>query len=395
MINHRIILAALLCISLFTPLAAQDIDEIAHRIAAQSPALQATRARYDALVAADKAADTLPGPEIEAEYKWNASAEGNRWGAGISQTFDWPGAYAARSKAGALRSQAYDRLCAAEFADRLLEARTALIDIAAAAEKLTILRKTADNNARLAEIYRQAYSANRVTLLDIRKLDLQTFATESRLAEAETALDDARSALLALGTDTDSALGIHSLPAPQVPRPLDQCMQAAHTANPSLSAALTLSDAARSSVTAARRASLPSFSLGYIHDFEDNMHFNGLSVAISLPTWSPRRAVAQAKAEAAEAEFDRLDLTLRTTARLRTAHTKAAQLYSRVTRAAETFDTDSYPQLLDKALSMGAINIFTYYEEYNTWLEAALEYIDLRATLAKANAELDRLAPEK
>ncbi|MBD5234377.1 MAG: TolC family protein [Bacteroidales bacterium] len=389
----RIITAALLCISLFTPAAARNLDEVAREIAAGSPALQAARARYEALVAADKAANSLPGPEIEGEYKWNATEEGNRWGAGISQAFDWPGAYAARSKAGALRSQAYDDLCRAEYADRLLEARTTLIDIAAAAEKLAILRKAADNNSRLTEIYRVAFESQRVSLLDVRKLDLQAFATDSRIAGAETELDDARSALSALTTEPTDGISIDALPAAEAPRALDACMESARTANPSLAAALRLSDAARASVSAARRAALPSFSLGYVHDFEENMHFNGLRVAIALPTWSPRRAITAAQAEATGAEFDQLDLSLRTTARLRAAHTTASQLYDRVSRAAETFDTGTYPELLNKALDMGAINIFTYYEEYNAWLDACLEYVDLRATLAKANAELDRLAP--
>ncbi len=369
---------------------ASDIDSLAIALAAGNPALAELKAGYDAEIASASAANALAGPELEGEYKWAPVGETNRWGFGISQGFDWPGVYAARRKAASLRAGAFTNLYRAELAEKALEAKTVLIDLAVARRRLEILSETAANVERMAEIYQKAYEQGNVTVLDVRKFSLQRFSLANSMAQAQAAVEAAVAAVNGLCPCVDGADLNPTLPAAVAPLPRESYESAWKTADPSLAAANTLHAAALADVSVARRSALPSFRIGYVHDYEERMHFNGISLSIELPSWAPRRAVAAAQAgvEAASSALDSHEL--RTAAAIRSAHASATALYSRLSGPGSEIASTDYPELLQVALDRGVINIFTFFEEYNQWLDARLELTDITGEYAKAMALLDK-----
>ena len=80
------------CIKAATP---AGFDEIVAEVIAGNPALGAERARMAAELGAEAAENIPSDPEVSFEYLWGIGklADGNKWNAGISQSFDWPGVY--------------------------------------------------------------------------------------------------------------------------------------------------------------------------------------------------------------------------------------------------------------------------------------------------------------
>lgn len=124
-----------------------------------------------------------------------------------------------------------------------------------------------------------------------------------------------------------------------------------------------------------------------MHDFEDERHFNGFGIGISLPSWRPRSAIKAAEAEHNAATFDALSELIELKASLQADYARAVSLRRLV--KPELFD-DAYPQLLRKALDAGRITLFQYLTEYQDFLEARQAQIDAEAEALNAEAVLRR-----
>ncbi len=379
----RIAIIALAAVMSATAYAgANTLDSLAAAIADSSPALQQLRHSYEAELEEARAANALQG--IEADFDYKFGSQDDRWGVAVSQGFDWPGVYSARRKANGFRADAYRYLYAGERADRVCEASQALIEYAAAEGQLQLLNTSLDNVNELRAAYSTAFEKGAATILEVRKLELEAFATEGRVADARQRLNSARAALLALGAEVPAA--VPALPAYSV---ADVEGLTADN-NPALRAAGSLADAARADISAARRSALPSFKVGFVHDYEDGQHFNGFSVGISLPSWSPRHSVAAARSRALAAEAA-VELAVPAfNARVNADRAEAVALAARIAFGADLFGSDDYPALLRKALDRRAMTLPEYLREYNDYLEAKAEYIDMQARLASLYSSLKR-----
>ncbi|MDE5684089.1 MAG: TolC family protein, partial [Muribaculaceae bacterium] len=145
-------------------------------------------------------------------------------------------------------------------------------------------------------------------------------------------------------------------------------------ADPTLAAHSRLIDAANAGVSVNRAGRLPSFSLGYVHDYEEGFHFNGFSVGISLPSWGKNHSTSAAKAAAIAAGFEKENYAQSLEAGLVSDWYEASDLAIRLVPVKNEFADDNYLDLLSKSYDGGQLTIFEYLREIN-------EYIDFKITL--------------
>ena len=377
----RIIIAAAALFAAISAIA-DDFDEAARGIAGANPQVAASRARYEARLEEGRAANVLAGPEVDFDYKFAPSGVENRWGISVGQSFDWPGAYAARRKANGYR---------AEFVEKALEAKQLLIAIAESRKQLELLRAASMNMTRLAEAYETAFAQGETTMLEVSKIRLRRFEIENRLAKAEIEDEQLLNNLRALNGGAGCP-EVPELPLTAHLRSLEEYRQELEDNDPGAAANRRLEAAALADVSAARRSALPSFKLAYVHDYEEGFHFNGFSVGISLPLWGPRASVKAARAEAMAQIQDTGDYSVRVNARLLNDYRLCSRLDSRVDAARRLFADDAYPAQLRKALDAGLITLFEYLSEYGSYLDAKSEYYTLCGELAQAWASLERFS---
>ena len=369
---------------------ADSLDGIAMRMALNNPAVASARTGYDADLAAARADNTLAGLEVEGSYSVSRDgADDNRWGVSVGQDFDWPGVYAARRKANGYRAEAFGYLYRAELEQAAYEAKCAIIRLAQAEADVRVIHTAHENMDRMSDVVDKAFERGDVTILEVHKLRIERFATASRCAKAAAEAESARAAVKALNGGLLPELPADILDCSE-PLPLDVYTEAFRRGNPAAAARRSLAQLAESEVSVTRRAALPSFRLAYAHDYEDRTHFNGISLSVSLPSWSPGTRVAAAKARAIAAQLDTESYDISVFTGLMDNYSKAVRLYERLSEAAPTFDSDVYPELLLTALRTGKLDVVTYLTEYNQYLTAAADYQDLRAELAYAMAYLNR-----
>lgn len=388
----RIIIPILLFVGTAVPGgAATSLESVALDIAGRTAAVAADRERLHGTAAELSAENSLKGPEVDFDYKF-AAKEGvdNRWGFSVGQEFDWPGVYSARRKAARLQTGALEMLYRQTLADKAFEARQALVDLVSARRRAALLEDVAKAYAELDSVYDRAYRRGEITVLDARKLKLQIFNCRVRLAAEQAAAEAAEASvrsLVAYG-EVDIPEGLE-LPPVEAPAPYEAYRQATMQNNPGLKAMSSLASAAEAQTSVARRSALPSFKLSYNHDLEENVHFNGFGVSISLPSWAPAKSVRAAKAKALVSLSEETDYRLRTMAELASAHAKASKLADTLKGGEELFG-DDYTVLLLKSLEMGQMPLYKYLDEYGSFIDAKLEYINLRAEYAKAIGALER-----
>lgn len=363
---------------------ASQLDSLAQAIVLADPAWQAREASLRASAAAVKAANTLPGPEAEGEYLWGPAGD-NRWGAGVSQSFDWPGVYAARRAESRAAANAFDRLASAELAERTLAARLTLIDLIAARRRASTVGRIADNLRRQTELTQRALDHGQATILDLRKLQIAALEAGTRLEQAEQARAEAIGQLRAMGLRAEVPDGLTYPDATDT----DAAVQN-WNAMPGVRAAEAEAEAAEARARAAARSLLPGFSIGYRHQFEGGNHFNGISFGISLPSWGSKKALRAARAEAEAARMQSEVAHSSHDAALETLLRSLPGLKARTEAYRDALDTSDYPVLLEKSLNGGQISILTYIQELNFFLEAEMARIEAEQQYQAALASLSR-----
>ncbi|MDE6453845.1 MAG: TolC family protein [Muribaculaceae bacterium] len=347
--------------------AKSQLDSLAARIADANPA---TAARLSELTSADlslQAAGMLPGPELEGEHLWGPGGD-NRWGMGISQSFDWPGVYAAQRRERKAARSAFALLAKSERAEAELTARLALIDLIAARKEAAVIADIYANVSEMEQLTRRALDHGQATILDVRKLQIESLDIALRLEQAEQARAEALNALRAMGW-TDTVAG--TLDYPEEAADYSEA-ERQWAESPALAAARSSAQAASERATAAARSMLPGFSLGYRHQFEGGNHFNGISAAIALPAWGSGKARRAAKAEAEAARMQADALAAQTHSDFDSARRRLQGLAERRRAYSEALDASDYPLLLKKSLTGGQISTLTYIQELNFFMEAGI-----------------------
>lgn len=363
----KIIVIASMAFAAFTAGATCPMDSLAAAIADANPSFKARCAELKAGSAAAQADGMLPGVEVDGEHLWGRGGD-NRWGFGISQSFDWPGVYAAKRRARRAGDNAFSQLAASERVELTLEAKLALIDLVAARRNTAVIAEIYKNVTELTAFTQKALDHGQATILDLRKLQIEGLDMALRLEQAGQAQSEAVARLRAMGYDGD------------VPEDMDYPEASADYAaaesrwmsSPAVRASQSGAEAAAERASAAARSSLPGFSLGYRHQFEGGNHFNGVSVGIALPSWGVSRAKAAAKAEAEAARLQAEWQVAQTVAAFDDARRRLEGLSGRMKAYDEALSDADYVVLLRKSLDGGQISTLTYIQEINFFLEARL-----------------------
>ncbi|MCM1406699.1 MAG: TolC family protein, partial [[Clostridium] fimetarium] len=153
--------------------AADDMEAVVGLVVKHDSGLHAELANLAAEVSEAKAANMLADPEVEGELLFPQGGGKNRWSVGLTQGFDWPGAYRARGRV----ADATAELNGAKF-DELLhearyEARCSIIQLIAANKDAATLEEISASMDELQAKYKRAWENGEATILDVNKLAVE------------------------------------------------------------------------------------------------------------------------------------------------------------------------------------------------------------------------------
>lgn len=362
-------------------------------IVVQSPEYQVAIAQEKAASADLANLNRLPDPEVEFEYKWGDTSEaGHKLDLGVTQSFDWPGVYAARRE----EAKALDNLISAQTIARYQELRLQiaqlLVELTYQNRQLALLDSISATYDDLHRAYQRGRETGHTTLLDLKKIELEQLNVRREVIDARNAREEALTALNVLCPDYDWSMLSTTTEYPAVGNlgddDLAYWMDSALRSDKEILLKGTERAVAESRVKVEKRGALPTWSLGYRYANEDGFNFNGVAVGVSVPLWSSR-----AKVKSAQAQLVANDLAI-STAREQVANQVSAE-FSRAQRLnadceqyRSTLFSSDLPRLLKMALDGGEMSLLDYLQESAYFLQAHQQLLTLERDLALTLASL-------
>lgn len=386
-LGKNILVAAAISLSLGQQIEASNpiIDEILR----DNPTLNALKASDEAAIASAQAENTLAGPEAEFEYL-RGRGGATKWSLGVTQSFDWPGVYKKRREAiefnRAVSNLQYD----ARRLDIATEANTQLIRYKYVSERRKLLSDIFDALTSLEKSLKTALDHGLVTILDYKKAGIERFGVERdiRLATADLAEIQGNLSLLA-GRELDWNTYTPALTS-ELSKSLDDYLQEARQMDPAYLAGLVSITATQREIDVARAETLPSFSIGYRHEREEGIHFNGFAVGIGLPTWgfNRRKLASSAALKAVQNEAGNVSAFM--TTRITNEWKQADALKRDLQEVQATAIDRDYLKLLTLAYEGGELSVLDYIRELSYCREVTMNIIDMRERYETLLASLNR-----
>ena len=367
-----------------------SIDAVLRSIEANNKELQANNQLTVSKKLEAKLDNNLPDPSVSYVHQY-----GNREGMGIqgklvaSQSFDFPSVYVQKNKLAKSKAASFDRQ-GAEFRQQiLLQAKEICLDLVLLNQQRALLDQRRQNAEQLAELYAMRLETGDANILETNKIDLELLNAKTEACMNESARIAKLQELATLNggiaidfTDTTymsdgDILSFEELRAEAV------------TSNPQLLTLKSEQVAARRQLSVNKSKSLPGFELGYrMNTATGGERFNGFLVGVSIPLFSNRNNVKQAKAQALYT-----DLQLEST--ITTVESELHQLYNQSVALKTSMDeyntvlkSQNSLALLNKAIQTGQISMIEYFVDVTTFYQSMQNYMQLQNEYQKVMAQL-------
>ncbi len=353
------VLTIIAFVALWTlPSQGQNWAEFVSTIEKNNLTIKALRDAANARQLANKSEKLLSDPSVEFGYFWRTpSSIGNKKSFSVRQGFDMSTITGAKSKMVKALNVKTEAEYRAKRIEVLLEIERVGIELYYYESVLQHLTAQL-NNAQLLE---RSY-AKRLESGDISKMVYN--AARSNLLKVTTDYKNVcieRDALLSRLEVLNGGNEIKLVkPELLLPQDFDSWVQQVAEKNPALENALAQAESDRRRLTVNRRSALPSLNVGYARESSPAEKAEGLVVGLSVPLWSGRNQVRQAKAAVEASEAELMQTRLDVEAHLRLLYEKATSLQQLAMMAEKEIVEADELNLLRKAVEAGEISIGDY-----------------------------------
>lgn len=367
-----------------------SIDAVLRSIEANNKELQANNQLTVSKKLEAKLDNNLPDPSVSYVHQY-----GNREGMGIqgelvaSQSFDFPSVYVQKNKLAKSKAASFDRQ-GAEFRQQiLLQAKDICLDLVLLNQQRALLDQRRQNAEQLAELYAMRLETGDANILETNKIDLELLnaKTEARMNESARIAKLQELATLNGGiaidfTDTTYMSDGDILSFEEL------CAEAV-TSNPQLLTLKSEQVAARRQLSVNKSKSLPSFELGYrMNTATGGERFNGFLVGISIPLFSNRNNVKQAKAQALYTDLQLESTTTTVESELHQLYNQSVALKTSMDEYNTVLKSQNSLALLNKAIQTGQISMIEYFVDVTTFYQSMQNYMQLQNEYQKVMAQL-------
>ena len=370
-----IILIAVLALT--GPVAAQQpIDAVLQQIERNNTTLEALRKQTEAGKLQNKTGITLPDPEVSFDYLWgDPSSIGNRKDFGVSQSFDIATIAGSRRRVADAQNGLLDVEYRAGRMAVLLEAKQACIQLIYYNALKAELEQRLAHAQAVADFYDRQLADGNANRLEVNKARLSLSAAQGELRRNEVERANLLSELQRLNGGEPIAFDQAVYAQPVLPQDFEAWYDEAAAANPALAYARQNVELKRREMKLGKLSGLPQISAGYMSELVPESNFRGITLGLSVPLWSNRNRVKQAKAAVVAAELQQKDATVQFYERLRNQYDRTLGLQRTAGEYRKALAELDNTQLLRRALDAGEISLLDYIVElglYYTTVDEAL-----------------------
>ena len=386
----RFILTIALVSSAMAAGAQTSIKEVLRSVEANNKELQANRQMVTAQKLEAKLDNNLPDPSVSYTHQY-----GNKEGMGIqgelvaSQSFDFPTVYVQKNKLSKAKGEGFDRQSAEIRQQILLQAKEVCLDLVLLNQQKNLLDIRRQNAEQLSALYETRLQNGDANVLEVNKINLELLnaKNEARMNEAARMAKLHELAMLNGGIEinfTDTAY----LPV-ENPLSFVDLKQEAIPANRQLLSLQSEKAAALRQLSVSKSLNLPGFELGYrLNTATGGERFNGFLVGISIPLFSNRNHVKQAKAQSLYTDLQLESATATIESDLLRLYNQSVALKTSIDEYSEVLKSQNNLALLNKAIQAGQISMIEYFVDVTTLYQSMQNHMQLQNEYQKVMAQL-------
>lgn len=386
----QFIIIATLASAVFSASGQNSIDEVLRSIEANNKELQANGQLTVSKKLEAKLDNNLPDPSVSYVHQY-----GNREGMGIqgelvaSQSFDFPSVYVQKNKLAKSKAASYDRQ-GAEFRQQiLLQAKELCLDLVLLNQQKALLDQRRQNAEQLSELYATRLQSGDANILETNKINLELLnaKTEARMNEAT------RIAKLQELATLNGGIAIEFTDTAYTPvkelLSFEELRSEAVTSNPQLLTLKSEQIAAQRQLSVNKSKGLPGFELGYrLNTATGGERFNGFLVGVTIPLFSNRNNVRQAKAQSLYTDLQLESTTSTVESELRQLYNQSLALRTSMDEYNTVLKSQNNLALLNKAIQTGQISMIEYFVDVTTLYQSMQNYMQLQNEYQKVMAQL-------
>lgn len=388
--NRKRISIVLLGFSFCICLQAQQIDDILNGIEQNNKELQAVRHRMEADRLEVSTNNNLEDPSVEYSPFFTSGVDGMASSElVVSQGFDFPTLYAARSKEGRLQQEALDYRELSSRRDILLRAKNLCLDLIYLNQQDKLLKHRLENADELLALFEKRLKEGDVNILDVNKIKMERMSVNTEVAQNNSAHRAALQQLLAMNGNKPVEFTSDVYPDIAPLTDMNALYDEVVASDAELLAADADMRASAQTLNVAKQNWLPKLEIGYRRNTSVGEKSNGFLIGGSLPLFSNRKKKQIAKAQAVSAELQLEEVRLQTEAQTHSLFNEIKQL----SESLESYDVPLMKETLDllkEAVMAGQISIIEYYTEADIIYRNLQTYMGLENRYQKLVAEAYR-----
>lgn len=372
-------ISILLCCAMWAS-AQTAIDEVLRSVAANNPELRANGQLIQSRKLEARLDNNLPDPSVSYSHQF-----GNREGMGFqgeliaSQSFDFPTVYRRKHQLTQAKSVGLDREENAFRQELLLQAKTLCLDLVFLNQQRALLNERLRNAEQLAALFATRLERGDANVLETNKIQLELLNVKTEARANETARQAKLRELATLNGGEAIAFEDTTY------RTESELLPYAALSEEVLAADSRLSLLRGERLTASRQLKvnqakrLPSFELGYrMNSATGGARFNGFLVGISIPLFSNRNYIKQARAQQLYTELQLESTTRMVENTLRQDYEEALTLRSSMQEYAQLLQRQNSMALLNKAIQAGQISMIAYFVDATAYYQSVENYLRLQ-----------------
>ena len=372
-------ISILLCCAMWAS-AQTAIDEVLRSVAANNPELRANGQLIQSRKLEARLDNNLPDPSVSYSHQF-----GNREGMGFqgeliaSQSFDFPTVYRRKHQLTQAKSVGLDREENAFRQELLLQAKTLCLDLVFLNQQRALLNERLRNAEQLAALFATRLERGDANVLETNKIQLELLNVKTEARANETARQAKLRELATLNGGEAIAFEDTTY------RTESELLPYAALSEEVLAADSRLSLLRGEQLTASRQLKvnqakrLPGFELGYrMNSATGGARFNGFLVGISIPLFSNRNYIKQARAQQLYTELQLESTTRMVENTLRQDYEEALTLRSSMQEYAQLLQRQNSMALLNKAIQAGQISMIAYFVDATACYQSVENYLRLQ-----------------
>ena len=380
---------AMVCLACSAGMQAQNnIEEILRSVEQHNKELQAQQQLTEAARMEVNLQNSLEGPSVSYSPFFSKDVSGVVSSElVVSQGFDFPTLYAARSKAGKLQHSALNHQQEEVRRTVLLNAKNLCLDLIFLNKKQALLSERGKNADELLALFQKRLEEGDAGVLEVNKIKMERMNVRTEVAQNEVAHRTALQSLLALNGNMPLEFALKDYPAVAPVTDYNAVYDEVMAGDAALLAADAAAQSAAKNVSINRQNWLPKLEVGYRRNTSLGEKSNGFLIGGSLPLFNGRKKVKIAKAQAVGAQYQLDNVRLQAEAQVQSRFNEVQQLQ----KTLQTYDVPLMYEtlgLLKEAVKAGQLSVIEYYTEADAVYRNLQAYMEVENQYQKLIAAL-------